>query len=261
MYELVPPGQVPHGFEPSPKDLQKVADASLFFYNGAGMEAAWIQRALENVDSQKTKVVEVAQGLELIQRATGNQQEGTTQGGAQGQVAPHFWTSRNMIEIAKRFTEALVAVDPAHKAEYEKKRDAYIASLEALDKDFRNLANEARYGEFYVSRPPFSYIAKEYGLKQISIAGLLGMEGAPTARQIQRVVEQIEASGVLAVGSIYGTKDDVAETVAREAGVEVVPLYAFGTVTKEQFEKGVTYQDLFRANMEGFAKLLGAKAK
>jgi len=261
VYELVPPGQVPHGFEPTPKDLQKVADARLFIYNGAGMEATWIRRALDNVDPQKTKVVEAAQGIELIQRATGMQKEGSGQAGMQGQADPHFWTPRNMIEVAKRFTEALAEVDPAHKAEYEKRRDAYIASLEALDRDFQSLVNEAKYKEFYVSRPPFSYLAKEYGLKQISIAGLLGTEGAPTAQQIQRVVEQIRASGVPAIGSIYGTKDDVAETVASEAGVEVVPLHGIGMVDKELFDKGFTYEDLFRQNMEGFAKLLGAETK
>jgi len=260
VYELVPPGQVPHGFEPTPKDLQKIADANLFFYNGAGMEAAWIQRALESVDTTKTKVIEAAQGLDLIRRTTGAQGEGTAQGnGVQEQVDPHFWTPRNMTEVAKRFTEALVEINPVHKAEYEKNRDSYINSLESLDKEFQNLVNDAKYKEFYVSRPPFSYLAKQYGLKQISIAGLLGTEGAPTAQQIKKVVDQVKESGVPAIGSIYGTKDDIAETVSREAGVEAIPLYSFGTVTREQFDKGVTYQDLFRGNIDAFSKLLGRK--
>ena len=43
IYLLLPPGREVHSFEPTPKDIVRLKRASLFVYNGAGLEP-WVEK-------------------------------------------------------------------------------------------------------------------------------------------------------------------------------------------------------------------------
>ena len=58
---LIPIGVDPHGFEPTPADVRKVADSTLLIINGAGFES-FLEKLLENAGGQR-QVVEAAAGL------------------------------------------------------------------------------------------------------------------------------------------------------------------------------------------------------
>ena len=58
---LIPIGVDPHGFEPTPADVRKVADSTLLIANGAGFES-FLAKLLENAGGQR-QVVEAAAGL------------------------------------------------------------------------------------------------------------------------------------------------------------------------------------------------------
>ena len=58
---LIPLGVDPHGFEPTPADVRKVADSDLLIVNGAGFES-FLERLLQNADGERT-VVEASAGL------------------------------------------------------------------------------------------------------------------------------------------------------------------------------------------------------
>ena len=59
---LIPLGVDPHGFEPTPRDVKKVADSSVLIVNGAGFEE-FLAKLLQNAGGQRT-VIEAAAGLE-----------------------------------------------------------------------------------------------------------------------------------------------------------------------------------------------------
>ncbi len=58
---LIPIGVDPHGFEPTPADVRKVADSTLLIANGAGFES-FLEKLLESAGGQR-QVVEAAAGL------------------------------------------------------------------------------------------------------------------------------------------------------------------------------------------------------
>ncbi|USG65944.1 zinc ABC transporter substrate-binding protein [Brevibacillus ruminantium] len=63
---LVPPGVEPHDFEPTAKDMVALSGSDLFVYNGSGFEA-WIDKAVENLDKNKTIAVNATEGLSLLE--------------------------------------------------------------------------------------------------------------------------------------------------------------------------------------------------
>ena len=58
---LIPIGVDPHGFEPTPADVRKVADSTLLIVNGAGFES-FLEKLLVSAGGQR-QVVEAAAGL------------------------------------------------------------------------------------------------------------------------------------------------------------------------------------------------------
>ena len=64
---LIPLGVDPHGFEPTPRDVKKVADSSVLIVNGAGFES-FLEKLVENAGGQR-QVVEAAAGLTSARRA------------------------------------------------------------------------------------------------------------------------------------------------------------------------------------------------
>lgn len=260
---IVPPGAGAHEFEPKPSDLKMIHDSDLVIVSGAGMEQKWIDNITESIDPTKTKLFTAADGLELLKKTTGTQQTSSEQKnsspGASSKVAydPHIWLDpNNMIDVAQRLRDTLIELRPEMKEIYQTNTDRYIQDMHAIDKDYRTLVQEAPRNDFVVANAAFGYLAHRYGLKQIPIAGL-SSEAPPSQGELRAIIDDVKARGVPAIGVISLKTNDLAETVAREAGVPTVALHTMGSVRTDQFEQGLTYQALSADNIQAFKKLLG----
>ena len=58
---LIPLGVDPHAFDPTPRDVMKIAESTVLILNGAGFEA-WAQKTLDNAGGQRM-VIEASSGL------------------------------------------------------------------------------------------------------------------------------------------------------------------------------------------------------
>ncbi len=63
--QLLPSGAEPHHWEPSPKDMVKLHQAQIVIFNGAGLEP-WAGRVLPSLRARGIRVVDAAQGLDLL---------------------------------------------------------------------------------------------------------------------------------------------------------------------------------------------------
>jgi ABC-type Zn uptake system ZnuABC Zn-binding protein ZnuA len=96
---LMPIGVDPHGFEPTPTDVAKIADSSVLIVNGAGFEE-FLAELLKNAGGQRA-VIEAAAGLISRQRQEGEMAD-PDHGGD-----PHFWLDpNNVIRYVENIREA-----------------------------------------------------------------------------------------------------------------------------------------------------------
>lgn len=221
---MVGPGQSPHAFEPSPKQMVELAAAEVYFAIGVPFEDVWMERIA--ADHPALRVVDVRKGIALRPleaEAPAHRHwypEEEKNHGRAGRGDPHVWTDPRRVEIiADHIRATLVALDPAHHAEYEANYTEFIADLERLDKAIRRLLKPKQVRRFMVFHPAWSYFAEAYGLEQISIE-MAGKE--PGARQLAKLIDTAKAQGirVIFVQAQFSRRN--AETVARAIGGRVI---------------------------------------
>jgi ABC-type Zn uptake system ZnuABC Zn-binding protein ZnuA len=221
---LVPPGGEVHTFDPTPTDLARVADAELIVMNGLGLDE-WLGRlaADSGTDATTAALAESLEGVEYLE-GDGHADEAAAEPGHEGEnVNPHLWLNVAYgIRYAERIGEALAGVDPAHAADYEAGTAAYTARLRQLDTWAREqLAAIPEPDRRIVSfHEAFPYFAEAYGLEIVgTVIEVPGQD--PSAGEIAALIEAIRESGAKAVFSEAQFDDQLARTIAQEAGVAV----------------------------------------
>ena len=66
VFSLVPVGSDPHGFQPGARDVARVAEADVVLSVGESLEGGWLRELVTNAAASESRVIEVADGLELM---------------------------------------------------------------------------------------------------------------------------------------------------------------------------------------------------
>ena len=220
---LVGPGQEPHTFEPTPRQMTRLGRARLYFRVGLPFEEtlcpklASIHKGLEIVDTRD--------GIELRPMTPGHAGENENETGAahgQGETDPHVWLSPKLARIqARTICEALCRVDAAHQAFFRGSLHALQADLDRLDSELAQVLSPLKGRSFYVFHPAFGYLADAYGLKQKAVE-TGGKDPGP--RHIAALIEQAKADGVKVIFVQPQFPRRAAETIADQIGGVVVPM-------------------------------------
>jgi zinc transport system substrate-binding protein len=255
---LVPAGTEPHDWEPTPKDVAKIAEADVFIYNGGGFEG-WVDDILKSVNNPKLKVVEASKGIELMESSNAHDEHDEHKDekkDGEHALDPHVWIDPILVQQeVKTITDALVEVDAAHAADYKKNSDEYIAILKDLDTTYKNELKDVKSKEFVTSHTAFAYLAKRYGLTQMPISGV-SPEQEPSAAEMKEIVEFVKEHQVKTIFFETLASPKVAEAVAKEAGVETAVLNPMEGLTDEEKAKGLNYIGVMKANLDALKKAM-----
>ena len=108
---LIPAGLDPHAFEPTPRDVARIASSSVLILNGHGLED-WLDNVLKNAGGERL-VIEASAGMEPRVQKPGEisaNEEHPDQGD------PHFWLDPiHMIQYTLAIRDGLTKADPAGK--------------------------------------------------------------------------------------------------------------------------------------------------
>lgn len=213
---MVGPGQSPATYEPTPRQLLALGEARAYFRIGVPFEAAWMVRIA--AANPAMTIVDTRQGIRL--RAMDRPHDGGASDPSQGLKDPHIWTSPPLVEIqARTIRDALIDLDPGHRADYERNWERFVAELKALDAYIRERLRGLKVRSFMVFHPSWGYFAHTYGLHQIPIE----IEGkAPGARELARLIEQARSQRikVIFVQTQYSRR--TAQAIADAIGARVV---------------------------------------
>ncbi|CAM4030439.1 metal ABC transporter solute-binding protein, Zn/Mn family [Mesobacillus thioparans] len=72
---IYPPNVDAHSFEPSTKDMLKLAEADLFIYSGAGIEG-FAEKAEQALKNEKVRIIKAAENVEMIESTHNHSHEG-----------------------------------------------------------------------------------------------------------------------------------------------------------------------------------------
>lgn len=214
---LIAEGVDPHSFEPTPKDATLLARSRLVVIDVSGLNPA-VDSLIKGVVPSGTVVLQAARGIQA-RRAVGDD-------GKPGEVDPHFWLDpNNVIGYVQNIRDALTSIDPPHAKVYERNAERYIRQLHALDEWIKGEVATIPIGRrlLVTNHETFGYFADRYGFKVTgSIFQTMGTEGAPSAKQLELLIQKIRQTKSPAVFLEAGTSSELAGEVARETDAKVV---------------------------------------
>ncbi|WOV86381.1 zinc ABC transporter substrate-binding protein [Sporosarcina oncorhynchi] len=259
---IYPAGADEHSFDPTQKDMMALSEADLFFYIGLGLEG-FVENAQKTLKGQHVKMVATADSISE-ERLSDNEHEheehedhDDEEHHDHGKVDPHVWISPTLsIELARSIKDSLSSEMSEQKETFEKNFDALEDHLLELDQRFQQMADQASSKTFFVSHAAFGYIAKDYGLQQVAIAGL-NSQNEPSQKQLANIVKQAKDNQVQFILFEQNVSSKLTEVVRKELGAESLTLHNLGVRTQEDLNADETYFTLMERNLSVFEKALG----
>ncbi|WP_216663351.1 metal ABC transporter solute-binding protein, Zn/Mn family [Bacillus haikouensis] len=266
---IYPPGADEHTFEPSQKDMIKMADGEIFFYVGMGLEG-FVEKSKTILENEDVKVVPVSKDIEVEHEEAGHDEEehagddhGHTEDehaegdhGHHHDVDPHIWLnpeySKHMAEV---IAETLSKTMPEHKEEFQSNLKDLNGDLDALDADFKKMAETAPNKTFYVSHAAYSYWEERYGLHQEAIAGL-NTSDEPSQQELKKIIDQAKKDDVQYILFEQNVSSRLTEVVQKELGAKSLHLHNLSVLTEEDRDEDDDYFSLMRQNIETLKKAL-----
>lgn len=171
---LMGPGTDPHLYTASARDVDKLRDADIVFYNGLFLEAQ-MEEILEQMAERQT-VAAVSAGIdkgELLPSAS-----------YADEFDPHIWFDVSLwMHTVEAIRDTYVAVDPVHASDYEANAAAYLAELEALHAYVQEQAATvpAEQRVLVTAHDAFNYFGRAYGFEVLGLQGISTASEAGTA--------------------------------------------------------------------------------
>ena len=222
---LTPAGAEPHDLELSPGDVRTVQEADLVAYVGGGF-----QPALDDAVADREGA-----SLDVLRP---------------GERDPHIWLD------PVRFAEAVRDLGRSLRRPAEARK--LEETLAEIDTRYRTSLRNCARTTFVTTHSAFGRLAERYGLTQLSLGGSTP-EAEPGPRDVERLVAAVEASGAPTVFAEPLVPDDVAATVAREAGVDLSVLDPLEGLSEERLDAGDDYTSVMLGNLDALTKALGCR--
>jgi zinc transport system substrate-binding protein len=243
---LTPPGTEPHDLELSARQVADLAASDAVVY------IAGFQAAVDDAIKTATPKLAINAAAKVSLLTAG--QDGADGGGElpASAVDPHVWLSpANMVTMAQTISDALVTARPDLASTITTNTTSLEAELKALDQHYRSgLASCAR-PQFITSHAAFGYLAHEYGLVQIPIAGL-DPTTEPSAARIAAVQKLAKQYGVTTIFFETLTSDAVAKSIAGDLHLQSAVLDPIEGITSTS--AGTNYLEVMQSNLTALQK-------
>jgi zinc transport system substrate-binding protein len=142
------------------------------------------------------RVVDTTEGIERMPMAAHRHLEGDGQLSAvePERPDPHVWLSPALVKVqAHTVCETLAALDPGHREVYEENLERFVAEVDALDGEIRELLGGLEATKFLVFHPSWGYFARDYGLEMVPVE-VGGQE--PGAAELAAFIEEARVEDV-----------------------------------------------------------------
>lgn len=230
VYNITPAGAEPHDYDPTTQDLARIEDSRLLVLNGDKLEA-WGDRMTTTLRDSSTIVITVGDSLAT---ATND---------------PHVWLDPVLAkQEAAAIAQGLEQVDPSNTSTYQSNLQKLNQKFDQLNQNFITGLSNCAKTDIITSHSAFGYLAKQYQLNQISIAGL-SPDAEPSAQQLADVADFAKQNNVTTIFFESLVSPKLSETIANEVGAQTMVLNPIEGLTDTDIAAGKTYFTEMEANL------------
>jgi zinc transport system substrate-binding protein len=214
---MVPTGASHGTYSPTASQMKNLSDSRIYFRIGSlGYEQAFIHRLKEL--NPNMREVNLSDYTELIRGETIDHGDHSHEGG----IDPHIWLSpKVMLHLLPVLRDNLVELYPQLEVVILANYPTVVADIEILHQEMQELTETLTRKQFIIFHPALTYLARDYGLQQISIEH----EGKePSPGRLGRLIRDARAESVpiVFIQEEYDVRN--AQLVAQETGASIVRL-------------------------------------
>ncbi|MDR1161559.1 MAG: zinc ABC transporter substrate-binding protein [Tannerellaceae bacterium] len=223
IHTVVPAGQSPETYDPTPQQMIRVGKSLAYLRIGyIGFEQAWMQNIQDN--NPEMMVFDLSEGIDLIVDTDEEDEPGDHHhhGHHPGGIDPHIWNSiHGARTIALNTLNAFLTLDEEHTDDY---LHNYARLLEEIDQTGAKLSaclSPLSGRTFIIYHPALTYFAGEFNLTQLCIE----MDGKePSPAQLKQLVETAREhqTKVVFIQQEFDQKN--AALIAKETGCRLVAI-------------------------------------
>ena len=273
---LLPAGQTPHDYRPTPAQTEKLARAGLLIVVGLGLDD-WARRSAAAVGAGGPEVLDLGSTLmggfprglgdsaenaapDAVTSGPTNRSPDREHGGhdphehGDAAVDPHVWLDPVvMMGFADQIFQTLRRLDPAGESIYRANALRFRKELEELDWLCARRLQAVPRKEFVSLHAAFGVFAKRYGLRQLALRHTHAEEAGP--RHLEEVVAFIKAHRIKTIFAEPQFPADRLEAIAHQTGATIRYLDPIGAPGVPGYDG---YVALMRTNLETLVAALSS---
>ena len=248
---LLKPGSETHDFEPTPQDIKNIKNSDIFIYVG-GDSDSWIEDVLNDIDTDKTKIIKLMDLVDLKEEEHVEGMEEEEEESEEVEYDEHVWTSPiNAIKIINKLKDEVIKIDKDNKKIYEDNANKYVSELENIDTEIKDVVSNAKRKELiFGDRFPLRYFIDEYNLTYYAAFPGCSEQTEASANTISFLINKVNEDKIPVVFHIELSSGKIANTIAKETNIKVLEFNSAHNISQSDFDAGVTYVDIMKKNIE-----------
>lgn len=219
---LVPAGASPESFEPTPRQFIALNDAKAIFAVGL----IDFERSLLARVEHKERIADLSHGIELIAGSCSHSHHDHNHNGCNHNhlnhgIDPHIWSSPVALKVMAQNAFSTISAAYPDSAKYKTNYELLVMQLDTLDSAVRGICEGARIRRFIIYHPALTYLARDYGLEQISVEH----EGKePSAKRLADIINTARTEGIKRIFYQSTYPRSTVEVIAEDIGAEPVEI-------------------------------------
>jgi len=242
---ITPAGVEAHDYEPTPRDIVAIRASKVFLYQGAGFDP-WAERVAQDLTGTDIKVLNITDQFDLKSVVS----DGTPA------KDPHIWLDPILAQKEVMIIrDAMINVLPAQANVFNKNADTFIVALTQLDEAIRSGLSNCLLKDIIVSHQAFSYFSSRYGINETAISGI-SPEEEPSGKRLGEVAQLAKERKIKTIFFETLASPKLAETIAKEAGLNTSVLNPLEGLTPEEISSGKDYLSVMINNLHNLEEAL-----
>ncbi|MDD3366764.1 MAG: zinc ABC transporter substrate-binding protein [Sphaerochaetaceae bacterium] len=217
---LVGPGQNPHAYEPTPRQMSALADADAWILSNTDFEIALISKIRSLYPT--LLIVDGTEGVTFRSMEEHTEGEVEDDHAHHGHIDRHTWLGREPMKIlATHIERTLSTIDSTHAQIYQANLAQFLVEIDQLyDSLVADLA-PLQGTTVFVYHPSFGYLLDDFGITQKAVE-TGGKE--PTAKNLAQLIQEAQANNVQVLFVQAQFPVSAAQNIAQAIGAEVLAL-------------------------------------
>jgi len=233
IHVVVPSGQSPETYDPTPQQMVRIGESIAYFRIGnIGFEQSWMNSIREN--NPGLKVYDLSTGMEWLHSDHECSLSGEDEEHAHHHhgVDPHIWSSiQGAKTIASNLLAAFIELDSDNMDFYQKNYSRLLKEIDDTETRIGQLLKPVLSRAFIIYHPALTYFSEEFHLTQLCIE----MDGKePSPAQLKELVDAARKynAQVVFIQKEFDQKN--AELIAKETNCRLVPINPLSYDWKEE---------------------------